>query len=174
MIGKILLAGAIGVPVATTATVAATGVAWIDVKEGGADGHRIVLPVPLLLAETAVAFIPQKELNLDLPPEAVAHMGAVREVLQALATSPDGEYVRVQEEEQHVVIEKVGDTLHVQVHGKDGEEVTVNLPLSAVSEIIDRHGRIAPARAVGLLRQARFSTLVEVHHGEDHVKIAVF
>jgi predicted deacylase len=42
---------AIAVPAAATATVAATGVAWIDVKEGGRDGHRIVLPVPLLLGQ---------------------------------------------------------------------------------------------------------------------------
>ena len=173
MIAKILLASAIGVPVVTTATVAATGVAWIDVKEGGRDGHRIVLPVPLLLAETAVAFIPQKELNLDLPPEVVPHLGAVHEVLQALATSPDGEYVRVEQEDQRVLIEKVGDTLRVQVHGRD-EDVTVNLPLAAVSEIIDSHGRIAPARAVGLLRHARFSTLVDVRQGDQHVKITVF
>ena len=173
MIGKILLAGAIGVPVATTATVAATGVAWIDVKEGGADGHRIVLPVPLLLAEAAASFIPPKELNLDLPKGAVAHLGALREVLQALAASPDGEYIRVEEEAQQVVIEKAGDTLRIRVHG-EGEDVTVNVPLSAVSEIIDRQGRISPARAVGMLRHARFSTLVEVHQGEDHVKITVF
>ena len=174
MIGKVLLAAAIGVPVATTATVAATGVAWIDVKEGGPDGHRIVLPVPLLLAQTAVAFIPQKDLDFDLPPEAARHLGAAREVLQALATSPDGEYVRVEEEDQQVLIEKVGDTLRVRVHGQDGEDVTVNVPLSAVSEIIDRHGRISPARAVGLLRNARFSTLVDVRHGDDHVRITVF
>ena len=93
MIGKILLASVVAVPVATTATVAATGVAWIDVKEGGRDGHRIVLPVPLLLAETAASFIPEKELDLKLPPEALAHLGAAREVLQELAASPDGEYV---------------------------------------------------------------------------------
>ena len=174
MIGKILLASAIAVPVATTATVAATGVAWIDVKEGGRDGHRIVLPVPLLLAETAAAFIPQKELDMGLPPEAVAHLSAAREVLQALAASPDGEYVRVEEEDQQVLIEKAGDTLHIRVHGQDGEDVTVNLPLCAVSEIIDRHGRLAPARVVGLLRHARFSTLVDVRQGDDHVKITVF
>ena len=174
MIGKILLASAVAVPVATTATVAATGVAWIDVKEGGRDGHRIVLPVPLLLAETAASFIPQKELDLNLPPEAVSHLAAAREVLQALAASPDGEYVRVEQEDERVLIEKKGDVLHVQVHGRDGEDVSVNLPLSAVSEIIDRHGRLSPGRAVGLLRHARFSTLVEVRHGDDHVKITVF
>ncbi|HVQ30218.1 MAG TPA: hypothetical protein VMV21_11590 [Vicinamibacteria bacterium] len=174
MIGKILLASVVAVPVATTATVAATGVAWIDVKEGGRDGHRIVLPVPLLLAETAASFIPEKELDLKLPPEALAHLGAAREVLQELAASPDGEYVRVEEQDERVLIEKKGDTLRIQVHGHDGEDVTVNVPLSAVGEVFDRHGRISPSKAVGLLRHARFSTLVEVTHGEDHVKITVF
>lgn len=173
MIGKLLLASAIAVPAAATATVAATGVAWIDVKEGGRDGHRIVLPVPLLLAETAASFVPQKELNLELG-EAAAHLGAAREVLQALAQAPDGEYVRVEEKDQQVLIEKVGDTLRVEVHGRDGEDVTVNVPLKAVSEIIDREGRISPARAVRLLRHARFSTLVDVHQGDQHVKITVF
>lgn len=173
MMGKVLLAGVIAVPVATTATVAATGVAWIDVREGGRDGHRIVVPVPLLLAETAASFVPQKELNLELG-EAAPHLGAAREVLRALAESPDGEYVRVEEEDEQVLIEKVGDTLRVRVHGGDGEDVTVNLPLRAVSEIIDGDGRISPARAVRLLRHARFSTLLEVRHGDEHVKITVF
>ena len=173
MIGKVLLAGAIGVPAVATATVAATGVAFIDVREGGRDGHRIVLPVPLLLAETAASFVPQRELDLDLG-EAATHLPAVRGVLQALAESPDGEYVRVEEKDEQVLIEKVGDTLRVRVHGRDGEDVTVNVPLRAVSEIIDREGRISPARAVRLLRHARFSTLVEVRHGDEHVKITVF
>lgn len=173
MIGKVLLAGAIAVPAAATATVAATGVVWIDVKEGGSHGHRIVLPVPLLLAETAASFVPRRELDLDLG-EGASHLGAAREVLRALAESPDGEYVRVEEEDEQVLIEKVGDTLRVQVHGRDGEDVTVNVPLRALSEIIDRDGRISPARAVRLLRHARFSTLVEVRHGDEHVKITVF
>lgn len=174
MIGKILLASAVAVPVATTATIAATGVAWVDVKEGGRDGHRIVVPVPLLLAETAASFIPQKDMKLELPPEAVAHLGAAREVLQALAESPDGEYVRVEQPNEHVLITKAGDVLKIEVRNGDDEEVTVNVPLKAVGEIIDRHGRISPARAVGLLRHARFSTLVDVRNGDDHVKITVF
>ena len=173
MVGKLLLVGAIAVPAAATATVAATGVAWIDVKEGGRDGHRIVLPVPLLLAETAASFVPQKELNLGLG-DAARHLGAAREVLQALAASPDGEYVRVEEKDQQVLIEKVGDTLRIRVHERDDQDVTVNVPLQAVSEIIDREGRISPARAVSLLRHARFSTLVDVHQGDQHVKITVF
>ena len=39
--------------------VAATGVAWVDVREGEGGGTHIVLPVPLALAETAAAFVPE-------------------------------------------------------------------------------------------------------------------
>jgi len=173
MIGKVLLAGAIGVPVATTATVAVTGVAWVDVREGGGDGHRIVVPVPLLLAEVAASFVPEKELNLHLG-EAAPHLKAAGQVLWALEQSPDGEYVRVDEEDEQVLVEKVGDTLRVRVHGRNGEEVKVNVPLRAISAIISQEGRLSPSAAVRLLRHARFSTLVEVQDGDDHVKISVF
>jgi hypothetical protein len=52
---KLLAAGAIAIPAVAAATVAATGVAWVDVKEGGRHGHRIVVPVPLLVAEAAAS-----------------------------------------------------------------------------------------------------------------------
>lgn len=173
MIGKVLLAGAIGVPVATTATVAVTGVAWVDVREGGRDGHHIVVPVPLLLAEVAASFVPERELNLHLG-EAAEHLRTAGQVLKALEESPDGEYVRVEEVNEQVLIEKVGDTLRVRVHGQNGEDVKVNVPLKAVAAIIDERGRLSPSAAVRLLRHARFSTLVEVTDGDDYVKITVF
>jgi hypothetical protein len=174
MIGKLLLAGAVGVPAAATATVAATGVAWVDVREGGQEGHRVVVPVPLLLAEVAAAFVPEKPLAREMG-EALEHLPAAREVLKALAESPDGEFVRVEEEDEQVLIEKRGDTLRILVHGRGGkEEVTVNLPLEGIDDIISENGRVSPLRAVRLLRHARFSTLVEVKDGDDQVKISVF
>jgi hypothetical protein len=100
---------------------------------------------------------------------------AAREVLKALAESPDGELVRVEEADDQVLIEKRGDTLRIQVHGGDGrEEVTVNLPLEGIVDVIGEDGRVSPVRAVRLLRHARFSTLVEVKDGDDHVKVSVF
>jgi hypothetical protein len=173
MIGKVLLAGAIGVPVATTATVAVTGVALVDVREGGKDGTRIVVPVPLLLAEVAASFVPEKELNRDLG-EAREHLQVAGQVLKALEEAEDGEYVRVEDDGEQVLIEKVGGTLKVRVHGRSGEDVKVNVPLEAISAIVGEDGRISPAAAVRLLRHARFSTLVEVKDGDDHVKISVY
>jgi hypothetical protein len=169
---KLVLAGAVAIPAAATATVAATGVAWVDVQEGGRDGHRLVIPIPLLIAETAVAFVPKHELRV--PPEAIRHLPVAREVLQALAESPDAEFVRVEEKDEQVSVSKAGDLLHVLVHGRDGEEVSVNVPLSAVRDLLHEDGTFDPADAVRLIRLSRFTNLVEVRQGDEHVKITVW
>ena len=170
---KLVLAGAIAIPAAATATVAATGVAWVDVQEGGRDGHRIVVPVPLLLAETAVAFVPKHEIRVHMG-EAAKHAAVARDMLQALTDSPDAELVRVEEPDEQVVVSKVGSLLHVQVHGRDGEEVSVNLPLSAARDMLHEDGSIDAAEAVRVLRHSRFTNLVEVRHGDEHVKVTVW
>ena len=174
MIGKVLLAGAIGVPTVAVGTVAATGVAWVDVREGGAEGHRIVVPVPLLLADAALAFVPDDELDVDIGDEAAEHLRRSHELFQALAEAPDGEYVRVEDGDTRVLVEKAGDLLKVRVKDGDRTDVDVNLPIDSIREIIGKDGRVQPRAAIRALRHARFSTLVEVRDGEDHVKVSVF
>lgn len=169
---KLILAGAAAMPLAAGATVAATGVAWVDVREGGPNGTRIVMPVPLLAAEMAASFAPIPDLQAELRDQGVK-LGAARKVLQALRDAPDGELVRVEEKDETVVVAKEGDTLRVRVTGKN-EDVTVNVPLESAAEIIRPDGRINPAAAVRGLRHARFQTLVEVRDGDDHVKISLW
>lgn len=169
---KLILASAAAMPLAAGATVAATGVAWVDVREGGPNGTRIVLPVPLIAAEVAASFAPIPDLHAEMG-EAREHLGAARKVLDALRESPDGELVRVEEPDETVVIAKEGDTLRVHVTGKK-EEVTVNVPLASAAEVIRPDGRINPAAAIRGLRHARFQTLVEVRDGDDHVKISLW
>ena len=169
---KLILSGAAAMPLAAGATVAATGVAWVDVREGGPNGTRIVVPVPLLAAEMAATFAPMPDIRSEMG-EAREHLGAARKVLDALRESPDGELVRVEERDETVVVSKVGDTLRVEVHGDD-EDVTVNVPLESAAEVIRPDGRISPAAALRGLRHARFQTLVEVRSGDDHVKISLW
>jgi hypothetical protein len=52
------LAVILGVPIALLATIASLGVVVVDVREGGPDGHRIVVPVPLVFAQAALALAP--------------------------------------------------------------------------------------------------------------------
>jgi hypothetical protein len=169
---KILLAGAIGLPVAATATVAATGVAWVDVREGGKEGQRIVLPVPLILADVASAFVPDKQIQMNMG-EARQYLPLAREMMEVLRDCPDAELVKVEEGDEEVTIAKSGDVLKIRVH-TPGENVAVNVPLSALTEIIDENGNLSTSRAVRVLRHARFSTLVEVEGRNEHVKISVW
>lgn len=171
----------IGIPLALLATVLtacfATGVAVVDVREGGPDGHRIVVPVPLMIAQAALAFAPVEASGLDLAehggPELREQLRAAHGVLEALADAPDGEIVRVEEPGQQVVVEKRGGSLHVEVHdGKD--DVEVNVPLDAVLDAVSGSGRIDASALVAGLRQARLSEIVNVQSGDDHVKISIW
>jgi hypothetical protein len=169
---KLILAGAAAMPIAAGATVAATGIAWVDVREGGPNGTRIVVPVPLLAAEVAASVVPIPDIREEMG-EAREHLGAARKILDALRESPDGELVRVEEKDETVVIAKEGDTLRIHVTGRK-EQVDVNVPLESAAEVIRPDGRIDPGAAVRGLRHARFQTLVEVRDGDDHVKITLW
>jgi len=169
------LAAVLAVPLALLATVASLGVVVVDVREGGPDGHRIVVPAPLVLAQAGLAVAPNLlEEEMRIPEEALEHMPLAREILEALIAAPDGELVRVEEPEEQVVIRKEGDKLVVRVHGKK-EDVSVNVPLTlALSALPDSQGRLDSLAMAGSLSTLRFTDLVEVNEGDTHVKIWVW
>jgi hypothetical protein len=170
------LAVVLGVPVAMLATVASLGVMVVDVREGGPDGHRIVVPVPLVFAQAALALAPlaAPDDKLRIPAEAREHVGLAREVIEALAAAPDGELVRVEERGELVVVAKEGRTLKVRVSG-ERENVSVNVPLHlALQALPGEDGRIRTAALAGALAGVRFTDLVEVRDGKDHVRVWVW
>jgi hypothetical protein len=170
------LAVILGAPVAMLATVASLGVVVVDVREGGPDGNRIVVPVPLVFAQAAVALAPMAAPaeHLRLPAEAREHMGLAKEVLEALAEAPDGEFVRVEDGDELVVVSKEGQTLKVRVSGRR-ENVSVNVPLHLALEALPGpDGRVRTAALAGALSSLRFTDLVEVQDGNDHVKVWVW
>lgn len=171
------LAVILGAPVAMLATVASLGVVVVDVKEGGPDGHHIVVPVPLVLAQAALAVAPAVAPpdKLRIPDgEPLKHIGLAREVLDALAKAPDGELVRVEEKDETVVVAKQGRSLHVTVSGQR-ENVSVNVPLHlALSALPDRDGRIHTGALAASLGAVRFTELVNVDDGHDKVRVWVW
>ena len=61
------------------------------------------------------------------------------------------------------------------VHGKKGEDVSVNVPLHlAMSALPDSDGKLSTLAMAGSLGAVRFTDLVEVHDGNDHVRIWVW
>ena len=171
------LAVILGVPVALLATIASLGVVVVDVREGGPDGHRIIVPVPLALAQAALAVAPAvapaDKLRIS-DRDALEHIGLAREVLEALAAAPDGELVRVEERDEQVVIAKEGRNLTVRVSGHN-ENVSVNVPLAlALQALPDEQGRIPTVALAGALSAVRFTDLVDVQDGKDHVRVYVW
>jgi hypothetical protein len=171
------LAIVLGVPIAMLATVASLGVVVVDVREGGPNGHHIVVPVPLVAAQAALAvapaFAPQDKLRVP-DTEALKHIGIAREVLEALAAAPDGELVRVEERDELVVVAKQGRSLHVTVKGSK-EDVDVNVPLQLVLQALpDEHGRIRMGALATSLGGVRFTDLVNVRDGDNQVRVWVW
>jgi hypothetical protein len=171
------LAIVLAVPLALLATVASLGVMVVDVREGGPGGHHIMVPVPLVLAQAALAVAPavapEKKLRIH-DNEALSHVGLARDVIEALANAPDGELVRVEEPQEQVVITKQGRALHVSVHGH-AEDVEVNVPLHlALQALPDEHGRVNTTALAAALGGVRFTDLVHVKDGKDEVRIWVW
>jgi hypothetical protein len=173
-----LVAGLAAVPVALLTAVAAPGVLVVDVREAGPDGTHLVVPVPLVAARAALAFVPEERFQTDLGEHVGEHareLAVAREVIEALADAEDGELVRVEERDETVVVEKRGDTLHVVVDDH-GEHVEVNVPLDmALKALPDHAGRISPQAILSSLSEARFSTIVEVRSRDgERVKVSLW
>jgi hypothetical protein len=171
------LAIILGVPVAMLATIASLGVVVVDVREGGPDGNRIVVPVPLVFAQAALALAPiaAPDHAMRVPEQALEHMDLAKEVLEALAAAPDGEYVRVEDHDELVVVAKEGRYFKVNVKNGTRENVSVNVPINlALQALPGRDGRIRTAALAGALSGVRFTDLVDVQDGKDHVRVWVW
>ena len=86
-----IAAGLAALPVAAGTLVLATGVVMVDVREGGPDGSRIVVPVPLALVRTAAAFVPRHALGHLKDSEAAdlqRYLPIAQEVIEQLASAP--------------------------------------------------------------------------------------
>jgi hypothetical protein len=164
------------VPLAMVGVVAGTGVVVVDVRPS--DGPHIVIPVPLMLAEVAARLAPADSTRHAMRQleRAQRYLPLAEEIVAAVAEAPDAELVSVDDGDEHVRISKVGEEIRIRVEGPR-ENVTVNVPIEAVRDTLRKAhhgGRLYPEDFVAMLRHARMTDLVEVHDGQDHVKISVW
>jgi hypothetical protein len=145
----------------------------VDVREGGPEGTRLIVPVPIVLAQIAARFAPQEVRHLR-EPKLSEHMPLLRVVARELQQVGDAELVRVEERDETVSIVKSGGDLVIEV-AEPGEQVYVRFPVAALEQIFENsHGDcLHPAAVLGALRETS-GELVHVVDGDEEVRISVW
>ncbi len=165
-----------GIPLAILAL---TGILVVDVRDGGTDGDHIVVPVPVLLAQVALAVMPQ-----DLgqghgaaacreSAEAARYMPMARAMLKDLRRYPDFTLVEVRDGEDHVLVRKVGRDLVVDVTDAQ-DEVHCRVPLRMADRVLASFsdGRVRPRDIAGALWALPHGDLVRVR-GADGEQVRI-
>ena len=165
----------LSIPLLLLGLVASSGLVVVDVKTS--DGPRIVVPVPLFLARAGLGFAPQEAREVEIP-ELGEYPEIASRLVAELRDCADGILVEVDDGDDHVLIEKIGDEIAIEVTSDD-EEVSVRIPLAAASEILESYDG-SRLRVAGILDALSSSSslsgtdLVHVKSENEEVKIWVW
>ena len=148
------------------------GVVIVDVREDGPDGPRIWLPVPLPLAQAALALAPGEARAVDLP-ALEPYLPAAAALLEALAGQPDFTILEVDEGRDRVLVRKEGDRLVIDVREGENEQVSCRLPLRTARRLLDacRDGELGAGEALRAMALMPSGRLVQVRDGGSMVSI---
>lgn len=147
----------------------------VDVHEAG--GHRIVLPVPLALAQGALHFAPEEAKFVEVP-EGGEYLPHLARAIDELEEAPDGPFVDVRDGGDHVVIFKEDGALHVRV--SEGGKTKVQLQLSfasaeaALRAYDGETGRLETSGLLAALTSMPRGEVVHVRDGRDEVSIRMW
>ncbi len=152
---------------------ALTGVVIVDVRDRE-EGVHLVVPVPLALAQVALAFAPSEARHVEIDdPEAGRWLGVAAGLTDDLRELPDFTLVEVHDGGEHVLVRKEGDALRVEVDGPCGEQVRCRLPLRTAQKVL-RGMQDGELRTADVLRAVQFmpgGELVHVTDDEAEVRI---
>lgn len=149
-----------------------TGVVLVDVQD--ADGPRLVMPVPLLMARTGLVFAPDEVKRIQAR-DFAEYVPHAKRIVAELREAPDGTLVEVVDGDDHVTVAKEGDVLHVRA--LEGEETAadVYVPLASAEAAVRAYsveGRyFRTSDLVAALGAAPRGDLIAVVDGEDRIRI---
>ena len=143
----------------------------VDVKPDR-DAPRIIVPIPLLAAEAALSFLPDRDLRVDMGPAAERMLPVARELAAELRAMPDAELVTVEDGDETVRVAKRGDRLEIRVRNGSREQININVPIECLEQALGSiaSGRLALRRVVSALHRAD-GNIVEIVDGAEHVRV---
>jgi hypothetical protein len=114
------------------ASIVQTGLVTVKVDESGPDGTHLYIPVPAVLVHAGMSVLPAL-IEKDVWEEVRTDLGewgpVAAEALRAVEDAPDGVLVEVENDREHVRIEKDGRSL--EIHVRDGKDrFDISLPAS--------------------------------------------
>ena len=126
--------GVLGTAVVAGAALSSEGFIHVKVHEKDPNGHNINLIVPAAAVPVTLRFLPREHLG-EASENLRPYLPMIDAAIPALEDCPDGVFVEVTDENEHVVISKSGDSLVIDVHDED-DVVHVSVPLRAAQSSI--------------------------------------
>ena len=169
-VGAVVLAGLAG----TLATVLAMDWMLVDVRTPAPDAVRLRIPMPLLAARVATAFIPDQALSdVQAPHELRQRRELVMAALTSLAEAPDTTLVSVVAPDSRVEIAKRGDLIQIAVDADDAV-VRCTVPLDGVVDALGGWDwqTFEPGMVLDVLSRAPMGELVRVE-ADDGTRVVI-
>lgn len=119
------------------ASIVTTGLVTVKVDESGPGGTHLYVPVPAVLVHAGMSVLPAL-VEEDVWEEVRTDLGqwapVAAEVLRAVEDAPDAVLVEIENDREHVRIEKDGRSLEIHVReGNDSYEIS--LPASLLGRV---------------------------------------
>lgn len=134
--------GVLGTVVAAGAALSSEGFIAVRVQEKQANGTHLNLIVPAAIVPATLHFVPKDKLK-DAGRDIRPYLPVIDAAIPALEDCPDGVLVEVRDPGEHVLIQKIGGSVVIDVN--DHEDIVhVSVPLRAAQSSIHQ---IAEANA---------------------------
>jgi len=169
-VGAVVLAGLAG----TLATVMAMDWMVVDVRTPAPDAMHMRIPMPLLAARVATAFVPEEAMrDAEVPPELRQQRELVLAALRSLAEGPDTTLVSVIAPDARVEVTKKGDVLQVAVDADDAN-VHCAVPIHGVLKALDEWDwqTFDPDMVLDVLADAPMGEMVRVE-ADDGTRVVI-
>ncbi len=169
-LGSILLAAVAGFGAATVV------MDWVivDVQTTEPEAIHFKIPFPLVMADIAVAFIPDEVMqDMEVPQEARDQRELVMAALSSLIDAPDGALVEVTTPDETVSIVKKGRKILIDVNAEDAE-VHCSVPLDGIYKSFEHWDWevFEPKMVLTALHHTSPGVLVDVNAG-DGTKVKI-
>lgn len=150
------------------------GTPWLHVEVIGGDDDRVGVNVPLAVAEIALRIAPIEKIRegrLKLEDKDIS-IADLRALWAELRKAGDGEFVKVESDDETVTVRREGDLLLVRVNKQgEAEEVAIDAPVDVVDALLSGDGEeldlLAAVRRLG----ERRGEVVRVRDGDESVRV---